>query len=141
MMSAMPKIIRGIISVRGENINDGDIILHNDPYLGASHSADVAIVVPIFLEGELIGFCGFRDTGDGIDFGWRYAHEHWGKGYATEAATAVLAHGLETLSLEGIFAVSYEANVGSVRVIRKLGFELVERTEDERGALLWHALS
>ena len=58
MMSAMPKIIRGIISVRGENINDGDVILHNDPYLGASHSADVAIVMPIFLDDELIGFAG-----------------------------------------------------------------------------------
>ena len=58
MMSAMPKIIRGIISVRGDDINEGDIILHNDPYLGASHSADVAIVMPIFLDGELIGFAG-----------------------------------------------------------------------------------
>ncbi len=58
MMSAMPRIIRGILSVRGDDVNDGDIILHNDPYLGASHSADVAIVMPIFLEDELIGFAG-----------------------------------------------------------------------------------
>ena len=30
--------------------------MHNDPYGGASHGPDVAFCVPIFLEGELIGF-------------------------------------------------------------------------------------
>jgi 5-oxoprolinase (ATP-hydrolysing) len=34
------------------------VILHNDPYLGATHSPDVAIVIPIFFEGELVGFSG-----------------------------------------------------------------------------------
>ena len=32
------------------------MILHNDPYLGASHSPDVALIVPIFFEGEHVGF-------------------------------------------------------------------------------------
>jgi hypothetical protein len=40
---------------RGE-IEDGDVIVHNHPYLGASHSPDVAVAVPIFHEGELLGF-------------------------------------------------------------------------------------
>ena len=55
-MGAMPKIVKGVISLLGEDIHDGDVILHNDPYLGATHSPDVAIVVPIFFEGELAGF-------------------------------------------------------------------------------------
>ena len=46
-MGAMPKIVKGVISLLGEDIHDGDVILHNDPYLGATHSPDVAIVVPI----------------------------------------------------------------------------------------------
>ena len=57
-MGAMPKIVKGVISLLGEDIHDGDVILHNDPYLGATHSPDVAIVVPIFFEGELVGFSG-----------------------------------------------------------------------------------
>jgi len=57
-MGAMPKIVKGVISLLGGDIHDGDIILHNDPYLGATHSPDVAIVVPIFLDGELVGFSG-----------------------------------------------------------------------------------
>ena len=57
-MGAMPKIVKGVISLLGDNIHEGDIILHNDPYLGATHSPDVAIVTPVFFEGELIGFSG-----------------------------------------------------------------------------------
>ena len=57
-MGAMPKIVKGVISLLGDDIHEGDIILHNDPYLGATHSPDVAIVTPVFFEGELIGFSG-----------------------------------------------------------------------------------
>lgn len=57
-MGAMPKIIKGVISLLGDDIHEGDIILHNDPYLGATHSPDVAIVIPIFHDRELVGFSG-----------------------------------------------------------------------------------
>ena len=57
-MGSMPKIVKGVISELGDNINEGDIILHNDPYLGATHSPDVAIIKPIFYEGQLVGFSG-----------------------------------------------------------------------------------
>ena len=32
------------------------MIVHNHPYLGASHSPDVAVAVPIFHDDELLGF-------------------------------------------------------------------------------------
>lgn len=57
-MGAMPKIVKGIISILGDDIDEGDVIMHNDPYLGATHSPDVAMVVPIFHDGELIAFAG-----------------------------------------------------------------------------------
>ncbi len=57
-MGAMPKIVKGVIGLLGDDIHEGDVILHNDPYLGATHSPDVAIVIPIFFEGELVGFSG-----------------------------------------------------------------------------------
>ena len=93
----------------------------------------------MLLGDVMIGFCGFKDCDDHIDLGWRYAQRHWGNGYATEAARAVLAYGVETLRLTRIMAVSYEANVGSVRVIEKLGLEFVERASDDYGSLLWYA--
>jgi N-methylhydantoinase B len=55
----IPGYIRGIkkqLAARGEAILPGDIIMHNDPYGGASHGPDVAFCVPVFLDRELIGF-------------------------------------------------------------------------------------
>ena len=57
-MGAMPKIVKNVIRLLGDDVNDGDVILHNDPYGGATHSPDVAIVIPIFFAGELTGFAG-----------------------------------------------------------------------------------
>jgi 5-oxoprolinase (ATP-hydrolysing) len=57
-MGAMPKIVKGVLELLGDDIHDGDVILHNDPYLGATHSPDVAIVIPIFHDAELVGFSG-----------------------------------------------------------------------------------
>jgi 5-oxoprolinase (ATP-hydrolysing) len=57
-MGAMPKIVKNVIEILGDDIHAGDVILHNDPYGGATHSPDVAIVIPIFHEGELVGFSG-----------------------------------------------------------------------------------
>lgn len=66
-MGAMPKIVRGAMSLLGDDLHDGDIILHNDPYLGATHSPDVAVIMPIFLSGELVGFAGA--SGQLLDIG------------------------------------------------------------------------
>jgi N-methylhydantoinase B/oxoprolinase/acetone carboxylase alpha subunit len=59
--------LRGILRVLGSDINPGDVIIHNHPYLGATHSPDVGVVTPIFYEDRLIAFCGV--TGHLIDTG------------------------------------------------------------------------
>jgi N-methylhydantoinase B len=55
-IGSLPWYIRGFLHRLEGQIDDGDVIVHNHPYLGASHSPDVAVVVPIFHEGELLGF-------------------------------------------------------------------------------------
>lgn len=70
-MGSMPKIVKGVISVLGDDIHEGDVILHNDPYLGATHSPDVAIIEPIFHGGELVGFAGA--SGQLIDNGGAFS--------------------------------------------------------------------
>jgi len=70
-MGSMPKIVKGVLSVLGDDIHEGDVIMHNDPYLGATHSPDVAIIEPIFHDGELVGFAGA--SGQLIDNGGAYS--------------------------------------------------------------------
>jgi 5-oxoprolinase (ATP-hydrolysing) len=48
--------IRGIIDLLGDEIHDGDVVLHNDPYRGASHSSDICVATPVYWEGELVAF-------------------------------------------------------------------------------------
>jgi N-methylhydantoinase B/oxoprolinase/acetone carboxylase alpha subunit len=55
-IGSLPWYIRGFLYRLGNEIEDGDVIVHNHPYLGASHSPDVAVAVPIFHDGELLGF-------------------------------------------------------------------------------------
>ena len=70
--------------------------------------------------GTFIGQCGIRsaksmdeNAGSEIDLAYHYARAGWNKGYATEAAIAVLAHGLEMIGLGSIMAVTTPENVGS----------------------------
>jgi RimJ/RimL family protein N-acetyltransferase len=71
---------------------------------------------------DLIGFCGYWQLEDYVDFGWRYAQSAWGQGYGTEAALAVLDYGVTALGLTNIAAGAFVANTGSLRIIEKLGF-------------------
>jgi len=55
----IPGYVRGILkefAARGDEFRPGDVIIHNDSYNGASHSPDIGFCVPIFHQGDLIGF-------------------------------------------------------------------------------------
>jgi RimJ/RimL family protein N-acetyltransferase len=56
-----------------------------------------------------------------IGVGWRLARQHWGKGYATEAAEAALRYGFEERGLDEIVAITIPVNVRSQQVMRRLG--------------------
>jgi N-methylhydantoinase B/oxoprolinase/acetone carboxylase alpha subunit len=55
---AMPYYIAGFMKRLGDDIHEGDAIMHNHPYYGATHSPDVLLAVPIFWKGELVAFAG-----------------------------------------------------------------------------------
>jgi len=56
-----------------------------------------------------------------VEIGWYLAHEHWGRGYATEGARAALAFGFESLGLKEIVAMTTVSNARSRHVMEKLG--------------------
>ena len=75
----------------------------------------------------LIGFTGLAVPGfqahftPCVEIGWRLAYEHWGKGYATEAAFTALAVGFGVFALPEIVSFTAETNVRSRRVMERLG--------------------
>jgi N-methylhydantoinase B len=48
--------VKALIARFGTNLEDGDILLTNDPYAGGTHACDFAIVKPIFFEGALFAY-------------------------------------------------------------------------------------
>jgi RimJ/RimL family protein N-acetyltransferase len=74
-------------------------------------------------DGALRGFAGLRAFGgEGeVELLYGLAPAHWGEGLATEAAHAVLDHGLRTLALPRIAARADSPNAASVRVMQRLG--------------------
>jgi [ribosomal protein S5]-alanine N-acetyltransferase len=71
---------------------------------------------------ELAGTAGLRPLDDiGLEIFYSLAPGAWGRGYATEAARAVLDHALGPLGLPEILAEVDEANAASVAVVTRLG--------------------
>lgn len=67
-IGSLPGYLRGIEkSVPLDAWKPGDLVIHNHPYYGASHSPDIAIVMPVFHDGELVGFS--ANTAHHVDIG------------------------------------------------------------------------
>ena len=78
---------------------------------------------------QFMGFVGLWPrpyvTGDPmVEIGWRLARAHWGRGYATEAARAVLRFGFERLALDEIVSFTVPQNERSRRVMERIGLYL-----------------
>ena len=61
-----------------------------------------------------------------VEIGWRLAPEHWGHGYAFEAARASLDFGFSTCGLPEIVSMTVPANLRSRRVMERLGMRHAE---------------
>jgi ribosomal-protein-alanine N-acetyltransferase len=82
---------------------------------------------------RLIGNCGIRmkaaDAHEG-DIGYELSPKHWGHGYATEAARAIVEFGFTQLGLHRIWSWCIAENVGSARVLQKLGMQAEGRLRE-----------
>jgi len=74
--------------------------------------------------GRMIGRTGFLDApGEwpGCELGWTFSRDHWGKGYATEAATAARDFGFAKIGPARVFSMIHPENTPSQAVARRLG--------------------
>jgi RimJ/RimL family protein N-acetyltransferase len=78
--------------------------------------------------GMFVGQCGLQPverTGPEVELAYHFTRASWNKGYATEAAIAVLAYGLGPVGLDRVIAIVMPENVGSWRVMEKAGMRFV----------------
>jgi RimJ/RimL family protein N-acetyltransferase len=80
---------------------------------------------------ELIG--GFRISKESEiegSIGYKFALDHWGKGYATEAAYAIVDFGFNELKVHWVYATVHPENMASIRVLEKVGMTLEGRMRE-----------
>jgi RimJ/RimL family protein N-acetyltransferase len=80
-------------------------------------------VVELNESGCPVGVCGLakRDFLDDVDIGYAFLPQHWGQGYAFEAARGVLAHAKHDIGLKRIVATVRSENAASIKLLEKLG--------------------
>lgn len=93
--------VRGVWAVTEEGQRLGTLLLKDIPW--SADSAQARRRVP-----------------QDVEIGWHFHPEAWGHGYATEAAAAVLAHGVES-GLDRVVAVTNPANLASRAVCERIG--------------------
>ena len=70
-----------------------------------------------------------------VEIAWRLAAGHWGKGYASEAASAALGHAFGLLGLEEVVSFTVPANRRSRRVMERLGMTRLPADDFEHPSL------
>lgn len=139
-IGSLPAYIRGFLRRLAGHIHDGDVIIHNHPYHGASHTPDMGVVLPIFHDGRLLGFAAstahLTDTGaaapglnvDLIDVlaeGTLYdGVKLYERGVRNEGVWTILRDSVRTPDMN---AADIEAMVAAVRTGARRFLKLVER--------------
>ena len=91
--------------------------------------------------GALIGTISFARDGQAAEIGWWLGPPYWGKGFATEAVSAMIAIAFRDPGLAALTAGAFAENAASLRVQEKLGFVrtgLHDRHSLARGAMAPH---
>lgn len=90
-------------------------------------------------KGDFIGYCGLivgRSTVDEPEIAYELHRHAHGRGYATEAARAIVDAAAAT-GRDRLWATVRDWNTASFRVLDKLGFDRHHTSEDERGTVVW----
>ena len=82
---------------------------------------------------EFVGWCGIKfiteETNNHINFydiGYRLQKRFWGKGIATETASACLKYAFEELDFKEVYALTAVDNAGSNKILKKIGMRFIE---------------
>ncbi|WP_054957322.1 GNAT family N-acetyltransferase [Paenibacillus dakarensis] len=85
---------------------------------------DFEIAVVLKETNQLIGGCGIYLAEKNAEMGYCFNSEYWGKGYASEASRALLKLAFETFNIHRVYATCRPENIGSAKVLRKVGMKM-----------------
>jgi RimJ/RimL family protein N-acetyltransferase len=91
-------------------------------------------IIELKEDGTPLGICGLvkRDFLDDVDIGYALLPAYWSKGYAHEAASAVMTYAAGELGFKRLLAITSPNNHSSIKLLEKLGLRY-ERTMEYPG--------
>ncbi|MEO8606360.1 MAG: GNAT family N-acetyltransferase [Chloroflexota bacterium] len=120
-----PAFIKNIADRGVRNLDDARKYIADGPITMYERYGFGLFAVELKESGVPIGMCGLikRDSLEDVDLGYAFFERHWGQGYASEAAAAVIDYGRKTFGLKRIVAITAQHNEGSINVLKKMGFQ------------------
>jgi RimJ/RimL family protein N-acetyltransferase len=99
--------------------------LQNGPMLSYEKNGFGLYLVELLETGDPIGMCGIlkRDSLEHPDLGFAFLPEFMGKGYAYEAANAVVKYAKGQLRIETLLAITMPENLTSIKLLEKVGMK------------------
>ena len=131
-----PSFLRYIGDKGVRNSEDAIQYIQTGPVASYDRFGFGLYLVELKESGTPIGMCGLlkRETLADVDVGFAFLPDYWSRGYAFEAAAAVMTYGREVLGLRRIVAITSLDNAASIKLLEKIGlrFErLIKLTEDQ----------
>lgn len=91
---------------------------------------------------QFVGWCGlkyihepmYQSKVDYYDLGYRFKRNAWGMGFATESSKAVIQYAFDRMQLSELFAMAENGNAGSLHVLEKCGFKILDQFEYDGAA-------
>jgi len=122
-----PSFIKFIGDKNVRTLEDARAYLLAGPLAGYARFGFGLNRVELKESGELIGMCGIlkRDSLPDPDLGYAFLPEYWNRGYAFEAATAIMSQARTAFGLPRVLAVTTPGNSPSIRLLEKAGFRHV----------------
>jgi len=139
-LNADPEVARYLGGPLSREHSDEIAAWANEVY---EHEGIGLLAVERHDDGMFLGMCGLHHQEsypDEVEVAWRLAHEHWGHGYATEAAIAWLDHGFGALALPRVISITDLPNVRSLAVMRRLGMKFDHEGEIEDDGQVFQAV-
>ena len=119
-----PSFLRYIGDKKVRNVEDARQYILNGPVASYDRNGFGLNLVELRDAHTPIGMCGLlkRDELPDPDIGFAFLPDFWNKGFAFEAASAVLEDARERFKLDRILAITSLDNEASIKLLQRLGF-------------------
>lgn len=137
-----PSFLEYIGDKKVRTVTDAEMYLTEGPMASYARNGFGLLLVELLPSKVSIGICGLlqRETLAHPDVGFAFLPAFWGKGYAHEAAAAVLEDAHNRLRLNRVLGLTSLDNVASQKLLEKLGLQkegIVHLTAEDSGTQLF----